>query len=109
MSIQKHLYREDGQTKSFVTTNEFWECDCNSESGFYHSYLEPKCNQCGASKDECPDARPDEMLAKLNRPDNSEVIAKKLAILKASICTASCDRNLWERMISEIERIMMGG
>lgn len=64
MSIEKHTYRENGEKKTFLTTSDFWECDCSQ--GFYHIKDGDFCPACGATADECPDARADEMLVKLN-------------------------------------------
>lgn len=45
-----------------VLTEEYWDCECE------HLYIHPKidvyCKICGADRDECPDSRVNEVLAR---------------------------------------------
>ena len=39
----------------FITTSLYWECEC--DTNFIRSAQMNMCENCGAMKDECPDAR----------------------------------------------------
>ena len=42
------------------TTEKYWDCEC--ENNFIHSKTQTQCNICGATAEEQPDSRVNEVL-----------------------------------------------
>jgi hypothetical protein len=53
--------------KVFFTTAQYWDCEC--EEDHIHSVQLPKCDVCGRTAVESPDARVDEVLEMLKKRD----------------------------------------
>ena len=48
-----------GRSDAFYTTSLFWDCEC--EENYIHSFTEETCPACGATREEAPDARVNEV------------------------------------------------
>lgn len=45
--------------KRIHTTPDYWDCEC--ETNYIHSKSETVCDKCGATREESPDARVEEV------------------------------------------------
>ena len=50
-----------GRSDAFYTTSLFWDCEC--EENYIHSFTEETCPACGATREEAPDARVNEVIS----------------------------------------------
>jgi hypothetical protein len=60
-SILKGQWNEDHG--DFHTTALFWDCECMGGC-FVHPFTETRCDTCGAEREESPDSRIEEILAR---------------------------------------------
>ena len=56
--IERH---NTGRPDAFYTTSLFWDCQC--EENYIHSLTEESCFACGATREEAPDARVNEVIS----------------------------------------------
>ena len=56
--IEQH---NTGRPDAFYTTPLFWDCEC--EENYIRSLTEENCFACGATREEAPDARVNEVIS----------------------------------------------
>ena len=56
--IERH---NAGRSDAFYTTTLFWDCEC--EENYIHALIEENCPACGATREEAPDARVNEVFS----------------------------------------------
>lgn len=49
------------RTPYFITTNLYWDCDCDPPQSSFKPQDMPMCEDCGTFRDESPDSRINEM------------------------------------------------
>lgn len=54
-------------TKTVLTTDQFWDCDCSIDTGYIHPSSEPEsCPDCGIGREDAPDSHAEELKDKRN-------------------------------------------
>ena len=56
--IERH---NAGRSDAFYTTTLFWDCEC--EENYIHALIEENCPACGATREEAPDSRVNEVFS----------------------------------------------
>jgi hypothetical protein len=62
-----------GRPDAFYTTSLFWDCEC--EEDYIHTLTEENCPACGATRENAPDARVNEVFNHSTRLNSTLVAA----------------------------------